>query len=118
MVVLLDVRANALALIVWAVVRDAFARTLASGGTSVDRRRGTLRGLRSRRQEPASDHAAPGRVQADRSAWSRSLRRQWDALYALSGMKTMPQIFHGDDLVGGFQQLAELDRQNQLSSLK
>lgn len=43
---------------------------------------------------------------------------QWDALFKKSGMRTMPQIFNGESLVGGYQQLAELDEQDQLASLK
>lgn len=43
---------------------------------------------------------------------------QWEALRERSGMRTMPQIFHGDRLVGGYMELAELDRQDQLASLK
>jgi glutaredoxin 3 len=43
---------------------------------------------------------------------------QWDALYRLTGMKTLPLIFHGERLVGGYQELAELDRTDQLQSLK
>ncbi len=42
---------------------------------------------------------------------------QWDALYQRSGMRTMPQIFKGDQLVGGFQELSALDQQDQLESL-
>ncbi|HUP58178.1 MAG TPA: glutaredoxin domain-containing protein [Bdellovibrionota bacterium] len=43
---------------------------------------------------------------------------QWDALQKLSGMRTMPQIFHGDRLIGGYQELSELDGQDALASLK
>lgn len=43
---------------------------------------------------------------------------QWDELEKRSGMKTMPQIFAGERLVGGFQELAALDQKDQLSSLK
>lgn len=43
---------------------------------------------------------------------------QWDALFAKSGMKTVPQIFHGDTVVGGYDDLAALDRENQLASLR
>jgi glutaredoxin 3 len=43
---------------------------------------------------------------------------QWDELEKKSGMKTMPQIFHGDRLIGGFQDLSSLDQKDQLSSLK
>jgi glutaredoxin 3 len=43
---------------------------------------------------------------------------QWDALYRRSGMRTMPQIFKGDVLVGGFNELSELDVKDQLTSLK
>ena len=42
----------------------------------------------------------------------------WDALYKKSGMKTMPQIFDGERLIGGYNQLAELDAKDGLSSLK
>ena len=43
---------------------------------------------------------------------------QWNALYARSGMRTMPQIFHGERLIGGYQELSALDGQDQLASLK
>jgi glutaredoxin 3 len=43
---------------------------------------------------------------------------QWDELEKKSGMKTMPQIFHGDRLIGGFQDLSALDQKDQLGSLK
>ena len=42
----------------------------------------------------------------------------WDALYKKSGMKTMPQIFDGERLIGGYSQLAELDSKDGLASLK
>lgn len=43
---------------------------------------------------------------------------QWEELERRSGMKTMPQIFAGDQLVGGFQELSALDQKDKLSSLK
>lgn len=43
---------------------------------------------------------------------------QWDALYKRSGLKTMPQIFAGDRLIGGYTELAALDQKDSLSSLK
>ena len=43
---------------------------------------------------------------------------KWDELFKLSGMKTMPQIFHGERLIGGYTDLAEVDAQDQLASLK
>ena len=43
---------------------------------------------------------------------------KWDELAAKSGMKTMPQIWAGEKLIGGYTELAALDRQDQLSSLK
>ena len=43
---------------------------------------------------------------------------QWDALYKLSGLRTMPQIFKGDSVIGGYSDLAELDGKDQLVSLK
>ena len=42
----------------------------------------------------------------------------WDELFAKSGLKTMPQIFHGDTLIGGFTDLAALDVKDGLTSLK
>jgi len=42
----------------------------------------------------------------------------WDELYKRSGMKTMPQIFAGDKLIGGFTELSALDQQCGLTSLK
>ena len=42
----------------------------------------------------------------------------WDRLYKKSGMKTMPQIFEGERLIGGYTQLAELDGRDGLASLK
>jgi glutaredoxin 3 len=42
----------------------------------------------------------------------------WDALEKRSGMKTMPQIFHGERLIGGYTELAALDRKDQLASLR
>lgn len=41
-----------------------------------------------------------------------------DELYQRSKMKTFPQIFHGDRLIGGYDELATLDRQDQLVSLR
>lgn len=43
---------------------------------------------------------------------------QWDELEKKSGLKTMPQIFHGETLVGGYSELAALDGTDQLASLK
>jgi glutaredoxin 3 len=40
------------------------------------------------------------------------------ALIQKSGMRTVPQIFHGDTLIGGFDSLSELDKKDQLASLK
>jgi len=43
---------------------------------------------------------------------------KWDELYKKSGMKTMPQIWSGDRLVGGYTELAKEDGNDQLKSLK
>lgn len=42
----------------------------------------------------------------------------WTALEKRSGMKTMPQIFKGERLIGGYQELSALDKVDQLASLK
>ncbi len=43
---------------------------------------------------------------------------QWDALIKKSGLKTVPQIFFGDQLIGGFDDLARLDSQDGLKTYK
>jgi len=43
---------------------------------------------------------------------------EWDRLFQLSGMRTMPQIFKGDQLIGGYTELAELNKKDGLQSLK
>ncbi len=43
---------------------------------------------------------------------------EWDALYEKSGMRTMPQIFSGGKLIGGFTELAAQDSKDKLESLK
>lgn len=42
----------------------------------------------------------------------------WDELYEKSGMRTMPQIWAHEKLVGGFTELAALDSRDHLESLK
>jgi glutaredoxin 3 len=42
---------------------------------------------------------------------------KWAELYKRSGMRTMPQIFSGEKLIGGYTELAEQDRKDQLKSL-
>ena len=42
----------------------------------------------------------------------------WDALYEKSKMRTMPQIFANDQLIGGFSELSKLDAQDELKSLR
>ena len=44
--------------------------------------------------------------------------QQWDDLAKKSGMKTVPQIYYGDRLIGGYTELAALDAKDQLASLK
>lgn len=43
---------------------------------------------------------------------------QWDKLIKKSGMQTVPQIFQGDKLIGGYTDLAALDKKDQLVLLK
>lgn len=43
---------------------------------------------------------------------------KWDELEKLTGLKTMPQIFHGDRVIGAYTDLAALDAKDQLVSLK
>lgn len=42
----------------------------------------------------------------------------WIDLEKRSGMKTMPQIWAGERLVGGYRELAEQDSKDELASLK
>jgi glutaredoxin 3 len=42
----------------------------------------------------------------------------WDELEKKTGMKTMPQIFADEKLIGGYRELAELDQKDRLTSLK
>ncbi len=42
----------------------------------------------------------------------------WDALFSKSTLKTVPQIFQGDRLIGGYSDLESLDQKDQLKSLK
>jgi glutaredoxin 3 len=41
----------------------------------------------------------------------------WEALVKKSGMRTFPQIFSGDELIGGFTELDALDKKDKLKSL-
>jgi glutaredoxin 3 len=43
---------------------------------------------------------------------------QWDALMKKSGMKTVPQIYLDEQLIGGYTQLAEADAKDNLASFK
>ena len=43
---------------------------------------------------------------------------QWEQFAKKSGMKTLPQVFADDQLVGGYTQLAAVDAQDQLASFK
>ena len=43
---------------------------------------------------------------------------KWKALYEKSGMRTMPQIFQGEHLIGGFTELSEQDAKDSLATLK
>jgi glutaredoxin 3 len=40
----------------------------------------------------------------------------WKAMEARSGMKTVPQIFFGDECVGGFTDLDALDKKGELQT--
>ena len=42
----------------------------------------------------------------------------WEDLYRRSGMRTVPQIFVENRLIGGFRELDQLDKQDELASLK
>jgi glutaredoxin 3 len=39
-------------------------------------------------------------------------------LFEKSGMRTVPQIFHGEDLIGGYTDLAARDAKDQLNFMK
>ena len=42
----------------------------------------------------------------------------WSKLIARSGLRTVPQIFAGERLIGGFSDLSKLDQQDRLVSIK
>ena len=42
----------------------------------------------------------------------------WDQFVKKSGMKTVPQIYVDEQLVGGYTQLAEVDAKDQLAGYK
>jgi len=41
---------------------------------------------------------------------------EWDRLEKLSGLKTMPQIFKGETLIGGYSDLEKLDKEGGLKN--
>lgn len=43
---------------------------------------------------------------------------QWETQEKRSGMKTVPQIYFGEKLIGGCSDLEALDQKDQLASLK
>jgi glutaredoxin 3 len=43
---------------------------------------------------------------------------QWETLYKRTGLRTMPQIFHGEEVIGGYTDLAALDQKQGLEHLK
>ena len=43
---------------------------------------------------------------------------EWEELVQKTKLKTLPQIFAGEKLIGGYTQLAEVDAADQLKSLK
>lgn len=43
---------------------------------------------------------------------------EFEALKKKTGMRTVPQIFHGDTLIGGYDSLAKRDSEDQLQFLK
>lgn len=43
---------------------------------------------------------------------------KWDELEKKSGLKTMPQIWNGETLIGGYSDLDKLDQKDKLQSLK
>lgn len=44
--------------------------------------------------------------------------KAWDDLYVRSKMKTVPQIFADNKILGGYTELAALDQKDQLAFLK
>ena len=44
--------------------------------------------------------------------------QQWDDQEKKNGMKTAPQIYADDKLIGGYSDLESLDKKDQLISLK
>jgi glutaredoxin 3 len=48
----------------------------------------------------------------------RSDTAKREELAERSGMRTFPQIFHGEDLIGGFSELSALDKERGLNHLR
>lgn len=48
----------------------------------------------------------------------RENEAEWQAMIEKSGMRTVPQIWLGEKLIGGYSELSGLDLQDQLASLK
>ena len=44
--------------------------------------------------------------------------KAWEDLFQKSGMRTMPQIFFGEELIGGFTELSAVDKVDKLSKFK
>lgn len=42
---------------------------------------------------------------------------EFDVLFRRTGWKTVPQIFIGEEMIGGFQELVRLDSEGKLDSL-
>lgn len=43
--------------------------------------------------------------------------KAWADLYQRSGMRTVPQIYADEELVGGYEDLAKLDKTDKLKSI-
>lgn len=65
-------------------------------------------------------HAAKDLLRSKKAAFKEidvSDDDDFDALEKRTGWKTVPQIFIGDQMIGGFNELATLDREGKLDGM-
>lgn len=57
-------------------------------------------------------------IRFEKTVVERSDTAKREELAERSGMRTFPQIFHGEELIGGFSELSALDKERGLDHLR